>query len=201
MKKIKPIFKKQKLNFEKVCLINTKKIRTVDFTNKQYQKVFQDLQEKRIIVDNEQRRLTNYCFCLLIWLIEQNFNISPNSLVLNKNKKKLYKNNELFFSISHIDNYYCFIVSKNPIGIDMQNQVNINEKEITNRFPNVFKEMNNLSFLEKWVCLEAYIKAYGLSLNNMLAKIKWEQISHFKPKIIKYHLYLIAYISLKENHA
>ncbi len=89
------------------------------------------------------------------------------------NKKPYIENNPVYFSISHSNNLFCYAISKNPIGIDIE----LNKER---NFKNILKYMNfacpdNLTkeeFYQIWTSYEANYKLGHKICKNYTFKYK-----------------------------
>ncbi len=83
--------------------------------------------------------------------------------------KAFYKNEDIYFNISHSGDYLILAVSDKPVGVDIEKRKNFNfriaerffsasEYQWLNAQPKVEFESN---FLKIWTAKEAYVKATG----------------------------------------
>ncbi len=105
-------------------------------------------------------------------------------------------NLELNFNVSHSQNYVIYGVSKNLIGVDIE-EINpkINCQDLAKRFfcPQEFEIISNLpspdnyrAFYLAWTSKEAYLKAIGTGLVGGLNSLELEiLVTENKTKIIK----------------
>ena len=89
----------------------------------------------------------------------------PYEKLIFENNHYLIDDNKHHFSISHKDNYVCFISSINPIGIDAEiivknsNNINIAKKY----FSNYVHSFDNDTFLLCWIKAESLLKCANIS--------------------------------------
>jgi hypothetical protein len=120
-------------------------------------------------------------------LLLDQYNIDMNKLTIIKNEygKPYFKDLDIFFNISHSEDYFIIGLANKEIGVDIQ--------KITNKsMPFLAKKMNvdendNLAIIKKFSMLEAYYKKIPKHiLDFCLAKIPLKQqelISLFSAKI------------------
>lgn len=112
----------------------------------------------------QQRQISsNAGYDLLIKSAEKcGFKLLIDDIVRSKNGKPYDKNNSVFFSISHSDNFVCVAISDCEIGIDVQKIGDVNEKIIRR-----FLKSEPVSDLENtfmWTDYEAMGKYFGTGI-------------------------------------
>ena len=111
---------------------------------------------------------------LLMNILKENYNTNYQdiNIIYNENGKPYIENSNIYFNISHSNNYAAVIVSNKECGIDIEKIRDINTDIIKiYASPNEQKyilENNTITRLYEIYCLkEAYLKMYGLKLNNI----------------------------------
>ncbi len=97
-------------------------------------------------------------------LLLDQYNIDMNKLTIIKNEygKPYFKEVDIFFNISHSEDYFIIGLANKEIGVDIQ--------KITNKsMPFLAKKMNvdendNLAIIKKFSMLEAYYKKIGTGI-------------------------------------
>lgn len=116
-----------------------------------------------------------------VWVLEKDGNGSPLPLII---KDKSY-----YWSISHSKNYIAYIVSENPVGIDIAEQ----EIRDTGLFDihhdseyRILGEKNWAAFYLLWTAKEAILKVHGGALDDM-KDMKILQMSDDSISIFGFH--------------
>lgn len=113
-----------------------------------YNQKYDGINQKRIISHCAGRYLvTNIC--------KKVYNIAEVEIIIINNKPVL-KNNELYFSISHSNDYIMCVFDNNKCGIDIEKIRPINIHKMSNRYHKNFK--TNDEFFEFWTEYESKIK-------------------------------------------
>ena len=127
-----------------------------------------------ILKDDDKRRsiLGEILFINLL----NELNIDYNSITITKNKygKPYIKDLDLFFNISHSKDFVVCVISKNEIGIDIE-QIRETKESIINQFAttkekqyiNEFKNEYNKRAFEIFTLKESYFKCLGTNLNHI----------------------------------
>ena len=144
----------------KVFLITLKKEKQYKIAN-----ILKDDDKKRSILGE----------ILLINLLNE-LNIDYNSITITKNKygKPYIKDLDLFFNISHSNDFVVCAISKNEIGIDIE-KIRETKDSIINQFAttkekqyiNEFKNKFNNRVFEIFTLKESYFKCLGTNLNHI----------------------------------
>ena len=111
---------------------------------------------------------------LLDELLKEN-NIKKEEILFNENGKPFFKNNNIYFNISHSHEYVITVISENEIGIDIEKIRKININTI-NKFTTSSEKKYILSSKEEiekrffllYTLKEAYIKLYGKRITDLL---------------------------------
>lgn len=122
------------------------------------------------------------------------YKIKP-ELVYNEFGKPYLKNNDLYFNISHADNYIILVISEKEIGIDMEKitmKPRVMERVCTPDEQKLIKSPDDFTIM--WVKKESYVKFLGVGLSYGLANVDTLKNPNFQ--IIKYRDY---YISIYEE--
>lgn len=112
------------------------------------------------------------------------------------NGKPYFKNNNVYFSLSDKDNIVVGVISKRPVGIDIE-RLTYRENVVKYFFNSKEQELIENSkdkeylFTKIWVKKEAILKMKGLTLQN-IKDIDSTKEDDFYLK--KYKSYLIGYI-------
>ncbi len=118
-------------------------------------------------------------------------------IVYNEYGKPYFKNNPIFFNVSHSGDYTVLLVSDKECGIDIQKltfKKNVINKVCTEIEKNNIK--NAFDFTKIWVKKESYVKMIGQGISYGLKNVDTNKIKNIKVK--KYKNYYIA-ICLKEG--
>lgn len=135
----------------------------------------QKQQKIKKIVNEDDKKRSILGEILLINLLKE-FKIDYYYIDIYKNKygKPLIKNMNIYFNISHSNDYVVCIISNYEVGIDIEKIRNI-KKNIINQFatPNeiIYINENSNSFNQKcfeiFTLKESYFKCLGTDLNNV----------------------------------
>lgn len=99
--------------------------------------------------------------CLLYELMDGNID----EIIYNENGKPLFKNKNIYFNISHSDDYICCAVSDMKIGIDIQKIRKVPRIDLV--FSKDELELDDIELIEIWTKKEAVLKALGLNMKYM----------------------------------
>lgn len=122
--------------------------------------------------------------------------ISSN-IIKNEFGKPYFENNELFFNVSHTNDYVLFAISKDEIGVDIEdlNRYKNNKSKldrIKSRICNSFdfeEEKKGSSIIRIWTIKESFLKCIGLGLVDDINDI-----------FIDYDNHIINYKEWKNYH-
>lgn len=112
-------------------------------------------------------------------------------IIYNEYGKPYLKNNEIYFNISHKDNYTVLVTSKKEIGIDIE-KITF-KKRVLNKIANDEEKKlikNAEDFTKLWVKKESYVKYLGMGLSYGLKNVDTLKLKKYKIK--KYQDYYIA---------
>ncbi len=106
---------------------------------------------------------------------EEGLNYSDIDYYINEYGKPYFKNNDLYFNISHSFEYVISIISDKEVGIDIEKIRNTSIKTI-NQFATENEKMYILStntnveerLFKIYTLKEAYFKMFGINLNEAL---------------------------------
>lgn len=100
--------------------------------------------------------------------------LDSSDVVYNEYGKPYLKNNEFNFNISHSGDYVVCVISKNEIGIDIQQIRKINDLIVQKKFTVSEQEYvkDDLTFTRVWTLKESYIKAIGKGLYQKLEDVE-----------------------------
>ena len=88
----------------------------------------------------------------------------PLVFTINSYGKIYLNNNNLYFNLSHSNDYYAFAISKEEVGIDIEkvrDDVNIN---LIKRISNSKDEIKDV--IKMWTIKESYLKYLGTGINT-----------------------------------
>ena len=137
------------------------------------------------------------------------------NIIKNEFGKPYLENNELFFNVSHTNDYVLFAISKDEIGVDVEdlNRYKNNKSKldrIKSRICNSFdfeEEKKGSSIIRIWTIKEAFLKCIGLGLvddindifidydNHIINYREWKNY-HFHT--FTYDTYQIAIVLMNE---
>ena len=95
-------------------------------------------------------------------------------IIFNKNGKPYLKNNNIYFNISHSNDYVICAISDKNIGVDIEKIKSVNKNSV--KFYAKEKEVeyicnNDIDFNRRAICIyslkEAYYKMNGFDIKNM----------------------------------
>lgn len=124
--------------------------------------------------DTMANKLSNYAWYALeqILLKELGIVINKDMICYNENNKPYILNNDVYFNISHTDEYVLIGISDSEIGVDIESKIDIERaNHIIKKFDNaVLREYNESDdkeayFSSLWVLLEAKAKMLGIGLS------------------------------------
>lgn len=137
-------------------------------------------------------------------LIHENItSYSEDDILVSQNGKPYFKDNKVFFNISHSENYLLAALSGAPVGVDIEEQRDsllrvkkkiLSDEEI-NGVLNLDKEDLAAYLLKKWVMLESYSKLTSLGLPQALKEppvINKVSENLYKTEKIYFHLFPAA---------
>lgn len=139
--------------------------------------IIKEEKQKKIkkIINEDDKKRSILGEILLIKLLKE-FKIDYYYIDIYKNKygKPFIKNMNIYFNISHSNDYVVCIISNNEIGIDIEKIRNV-KKNIINQFatPNeiIYISESNDNFNQKcyevFTLKEAYFKCLGTDLSNI----------------------------------
>lgn len=93
----------------------------------------------------------------------------PLEFTINSYGKIYLNNNNLYFNLSHSNDYYAFAISKEEVGIDIEkvrDDVNI---DLIKRISNSKDEIKDV--IKMWTIKESYLKYLGTGINTNLKDI------------------------------
>jgi 4'-phosphopantetheinyl transferase len=100
--------------------------------------------------------------------------IDFDDLELKKTKmgKPYIEGNPLYFSISHTDEIWSCLISRENVGLDIQKTKEINFEKLANRFfldeeIKFVRDNGNDGFFDIWVRKEACIKYFGTGIRDL----------------------------------
>lgn len=161
-----------------------------------YLEIYHQLVVNKIISEtNQQNKASNFVLIYMLWLIRNQYGISLNDLMVSKNGKKYFKNHEIYFSISHSEKYCAFIVSKSPIGLDIQRINQVDYSIIVHNYSQMFGNCEKKKdFFKRWTMVEAYVKLTDQKLLDVLEKVPYSELINLNPVTKQFKKYMITYI-------
>ena len=100
-------------------------------------------------------------------LNKNNINYNDIEIILNENGKPYIKNSNIYYNISHSENYVICAISNHPIGIDIEKIRLINLSTINQYTTSLEKDYisnDSTRALEIYTTKEAYIKCIGSNI-------------------------------------
>ena len=112
-------------------------------------------------------------------------------IIYNEYGKPYLKNNEIYFNISHKDNYTVLVTSKKEVGVDIE-KITFKERLLNKIASNEEKKLikNAEDFTKLWVKKESYVKYLGRGLSYGLKNVDTLKLQKYQIK--KYQDYYIA---------
>ena len=169
-----------------------------------YQKINKKKQEKinKYANDIDKKRSIIGEYLLMELLKNENIDYNKLEFIYNENGKPY--TNEIYFNISHKDEYVTACISNKEIGIDIETIKDINMNTLNMFASNNEKKQikNNIDFYILYTLKEAYIKMKGLSLSN-IKNIEFDitnlscSDNNVDIKVIKENDYIISIIEKK----
>ncbi len=107
--------------------------------------------------------------------LAKELNINPCDIVIirDKNKRPLYKDYNYYYSVSHTKNYLAFVLSKENVGLDIEERVLRDFKAIS--YVSSEEEYNECKepddYYTLWTFKEAYAKLKGTGITKELKNI------------------------------
>ena len=123
------------------------------------------------IADERKRALSITAGLLLRYCLFKN-GVDSHNIKYHENGKPYVEDEDLFFSLSHSGEYAACVTSSKPVGIDIQQIVEIKDRTLS-RFCTAneleYLRLSNDSKLDAirfWALKESYLKASGCSTNQ-----------------------------------
>ncbi len=147
-------------------------------------------------------------YLLLIYLLKENKIDLNLEIVTSPLGKPYFKQEKIFFNISHSRNIICTALADKEIGIDIQFKKETDFLKIAERFfhKSEIEKIKNSSgsahlFYELWTAKEAYLKFKGIGLREKLDSFQFEEALDFwKIKSSQDISTIIKHYQLKENY-
>lgn len=149
-----------------------------DYCDKEYLHFYNQINKSKqtkintLCDDNEKRRSILGEILLINLLKEQNIDYKEIKFEKNKDGKPFIKNFNIFYSISHSNDYVICGISNKEIGIDIEKIHPLNNKML-NSFCNkeekeyILADDKDKRFIEIFSLKEAYGKCYGFGINHI----------------------------------
>ena len=112
-------------------------------------------------------------------------------IIYNEYGKPYFKNNPIFFNVSHSGNYTVLVVSNIEVGVDIQKityRRKVIEKVCNDKEKKLIKDAQ--SFTKMWVKKESYLKMLGQGASYGFKNVDTLNTNNIKVK--KYKNYYIA---------
>lgn len=138
-----------------------------------YQKFLKKIKKDKIkkinkLQNNNKKKLSILGEMLFIEGIKRFYNIDYQNITIkyNKNNKPYIPNSNIFFNISHKNNYAVCVFSNKEIGVDIEKIKDINHHIINNYYNEEEKKFSNnpKNFYKIFTLKEAYVKCYGKTI-------------------------------------
>lgn len=164
-----------------------------ELTDTDYRNIYRNLksaERNKInkILNLKHKKLCLAGYDLLAEILENEFSIAFKKLIIsyNENGKPYFLNGNIYFNISHSEDYVVCVVSDKPIGIDIEKIKARNHKLVMNHyFSDLEKRYIDSSvdtlktYWTIWTLKEAILKFYGdsiLNIKNINLSIKKNKI-------------------------
>ena len=119
-------------------------------------------------------------------------------IIYNEYGKPYLKNNEIYFNISHSNEYTILGISSSEIGVDIEKIRPIKENVINKVCTDDEKKLikNDKDFTLIWVKKESYVKWVGMGIGYGLKNVDTTKITNFIIKRLD-NYYISVYIGNK----
>lgn len=133
----------------------------------------------------------------LLKRVLKELNISD-EIIYNEYGKPYLKNNEIYFNISHSNEYTIIGISSSEIGVDIEKIRPIKENVINKVCTDDEKKLikNDEDFTLIWVKKESYVKWVGMGIGYGLKNVDTTKITNFIIKRLD-NYYISVYIGNK----
>lgn len=111
---------------------------------------------------------------LLLNDILKYYGLSTSDIIYNEYGKPYLKNNEICFNISHSGDYVVCAVSKNEIGVDIQEIRKVNDLIVQKKYTEEEQKYvtDDVTFTKVWTLKESYVKAIGKGLYQKVEEVE-----------------------------
>lgn len=147
--------------------------------------------------DNNYKTISNISRLFSDYILSNELKVDPGTIeyFYNLNGKPYIKNrNDIFFSVSNTNDIIAIAVSNNPIGIDVEQIIKLNNKncyllEVLNNtelnFIETLKEKEASKYLfETWTQKESYLKYVGSSINDDVKNLNIISKGNYKSLLV-----------------
>ena len=127
--------------------------------------------EKLQKIEDQKRAIIS---ALLLNDILKYYGLSTSDIIYNEYGKPYLKNNEICFNISHSGDYVVCAVSKNEIGVDIQEIRKVNDLIVQKKYTEEEQKYvtDNVTFTKVWTLKESYVKAIGKGLYQKVEEVE-----------------------------
>lgn len=127
--------------------------------------------EKLQKIEDQKRAIIS---ALLLNDILKYYGLSTSDIIYNEYGKPYLKNNEICFNISHSGDYVVCAVSKNEIGVDIQEIRKVNDLIVQKKYTKEEQKYvtDDVTFTKVWTLKESYVKAIGKGLYQKLEEVE-----------------------------
>lgn len=111
---------------------------------------------------------------LLLNDILKYYGLSTSDIIYNEYGKPYLKKNEICFNISHSGDYVVCAVSKNEIGVDIQEIRKVNDLIVQKKYTEEEQKYvtDDVTFTKVWTLKESYVKAIGKGLYQKVEEVE-----------------------------
>ena len=127
--------------------------------------------EKLQKIEDQKRAIIS---ALLLNDILKYYGLSMSDIIYNEYGKPYLKNNEICFNISHSGDYVVCAVSKNEIGVDIQEIRKVNDLIVQKKYTEEEQKYvtDDVTFTKVWTLKESYVKAIGKGLYQKVEEVE-----------------------------
>lgn len=127
--------------------------------------------EKLQKIEDQKRAIIS---ALLLNDILKYYGLSTSDIIYNEYGKPYLKNNEICFNISHSGDYVVCAVSKNEIGVDIQEIRKVNDLIVQKKYTEEEQKYvtDDVTFTKVWTLKESYVKAIGKGLYQKVEEVE-----------------------------
>ena len=167
-----------------------------EYSNEEINLFYKTSKNKRIIdKKNEKSKKQSIIGEMILSELLKKYNKNHNKIevIYNKNGKPYLKNSDIYFNISHADEYVVCAISKKEIGVDIEkiretniNTINYFSTEKEKEYILADTEKIYYRLFEIYTLKEAYIKMNGDSLTNIKNITNYDEAHITKKEVDNY---------------